>query len=199
MHADAARAGSDRPCRRHKPRSRACGGRRRRICIGRFYRDVRSSYQCSAVAVAPARFDSITCTTHGSFDARPCPWKSRSRSASRKPRSAANCAIPRLTAFRRRRSSIVASRDKPSSRRPTSLLPSQSPASRPAGLRVPRTWRFAESGDRPPPSQGGGHSLAGASGVQRSSLPCTSDGNRSQATATVSAYFCGSCDGVTCR
>jgi hypothetical protein len=30
-------------------------------------------------------------------------------------------------------------------------------------------------------------------------LPCTSDGSRLQPTATVLAYFCGSCDRVTCR
>ena len=31
------------------------------------------------------------------------------------------------------------------------------------------------------------------------SLPCTSDGNRSQPTAMVFAYFCGCCRHVTCH
>src|SRR5205085_8154669 len=44
-----------------------------RALIWSFYTEVRSSYQCSAIAVAPERLGSITWTNHGSSDATPCP------------------------------------------------------------------------------------------------------------------------------
>jgi hypothetical protein len=69
--------------------------------LGWWIYEFNSSCQWSAIAVAAARFGSITWTNHGSSDARPCPWQSRSRSASRRPRSRASFAIPPLSAFRR--------------------------------------------------------------------------------------------------
>jgi hypothetical protein len=43
------------------------------------------------------RFGSITWTNQGSFETTSCPWKSRSKSARRKPRSRASFAMPRCT------------------------------------------------------------------------------------------------------
>src|SRR5437868_12461004 len=50
-----------------------------------------------------------------------------------------------------------------------------------------------------PSFSGRGPSATGGSPRQTPCLRCTSDGNRSTLPATVLAYFCRSCDRVTCR